>query len=486
MEFAPSSLFSSASSSSSACSAISRASLPARRARQTRRSDRRGTRAGRPAARRGDCIAGGLREEEVEAEANAAAIVAEARAQAEVLAKEAVERMADFVAAAPAGGSEDRARRIAGRAKCAPPPPISPPRRRKSCSGRDQARRGPSSRRAKSPRSKTAELTASATAATLDPRRRPPHGCQVLSPSCESAMKRIFLCLAALFVFAATAQAAGIIVPAKSAITVDRVCRCDDSGLLSTISDRFAQRKGILEFDDPPPGSTHREIGYRANGVAYIPRRYCVARTVDGDGKFRPVIYDIGEDLGMIGWATASNGASSASTAITPRTVLQRVEAVRHALRRPDDPRPLLGSLCVSSWLRRARRCNLGPRAADSFDYYVFSCRGRRLLRDRRRSQQPAQCAPGAGEASSSTPVPDSAYGPNPKIAGRIRLRRGARTDQRRLPDEGLARYEYRKHGSCSGLDPQPIRRGKDAARRDLRPGSAESAARRGEDLAAR
>jgi len=33
-----------------------------------------------------------------EAEANAAAIVAEARAQAEVLAKEAVERMADFVA----------------------------------------------------------------------------------------------------------------------------------------------------------------------------------------------------------------------------------------------------------------------------------------------------------------------------------------------------------------------------------------------------
>ena len=22
-------------------------------------------------------------------------------------------------------------------------------------------------------------------------------------------------------------------------------------------------------------------------------------------------------------------------------------------------------------------------------------------------------------------------------------------------PDQGLARYEYRKHGSCSGLDPQ-------------------------------
>jgi len=40
----------------------------------------------------------GFEKKKFEAEANAAAIVAEARAQAEVLAKEAVERMADFVA----------------------------------------------------------------------------------------------------------------------------------------------------------------------------------------------------------------------------------------------------------------------------------------------------------------------------------------------------------------------------------------------------
>ena len=51
-----------------------------------------------------------------EAEANAAAIVAEARAQAEVLAKEAAERMADFPRPPrQAGGSEDRPRRVAGR-----------------------------------------------------------------------------------------------------------------------------------------------------------------------------------------------------------------------------------------------------------------------------------------------------------------------------------------------------------------------------------
>jgi hypothetical protein len=119
-------------------------------------------------------------------------------------------------------------------------------------------------------------------------------------------MKRIFLCLAALFVFAATAQAVGIIVPAEERYHpwTGVLPGCDDSGVLSTISDRFAQKEGeywnstirLAGFD------RIREIGYRANGVAYIPRRYCVARTVDGDGKFRPVIYDIGEDLGMIGW----------------------------------------------------------------------------------------------------------------------------------------------------------------------------------------
>jgi len=122
----------------------------------------------------------------------------------------------------------------------------------------------------------------------------------------ESAMKRIFLCMAALFVFAASAHAAGIIVPAEERYhpwTGD-LPGCDDAGVLSRISDRFAQKEGefwnssirLASFD------RIREIGYRANGVAYIPRRYCVARSVDADGKFRPVIYNIGEDLGVIGW----------------------------------------------------------------------------------------------------------------------------------------------------------------------------------------
>ncbi len=119
-------------------------------------------------------------------------------------------------------------------------------------------------------------------------------------------MKRIFVCLAALFVFAASAHAAGIIVPAEERYSPYSgvLPACDDPGVLSTISDRFAQKEGEFWNSSIRLASFDRihEIGYRANGVSYIPRRYCIARSVDADGKFRPVIFDIGEDLGMIGW----------------------------------------------------------------------------------------------------------------------------------------------------------------------------------------
>ena len=119
-------------------------------------------------------------------------------------------------------------------------------------------------------------------------------------------MKRIFVCLAALFAFAASAHAGGIVVPAEQRYSpyTGVLPACDDPSVLSTISDRFAQKESeywnssirLAGFD------RIREIGFRANGLGYIPRRYCVARSVDADGKFRPVIFDIGEDLGMIGW----------------------------------------------------------------------------------------------------------------------------------------------------------------------------------------
>jgi len=118
-------------------------------------------------------------------------------------------------------------------------------------------------------------------------------------------MKRILVCLAALFFFAATADAAGIIVPAEERYHPwsGALPACDDPGVLGLISDRFAQTESeywnssirLVGYDRVS------ELGYRANGVAFIPRRYCIARSVDGDGKFRAVIYDIGEDLGIIG-----------------------------------------------------------------------------------------------------------------------------------------------------------------------------------------
>ena len=53
-----------------------------------------------------------------------------------------------------------------------------------------------------------------------------------------------------------------------------------------------------------------REIGFRANGVDYIPRRYCVGRALIVDPrlavperKARTVVYSIGAAEGIIGWS---------------------------------------------------------------------------------------------------------------------------------------------------------------------------------------
>ena len=119
-------------------------------------------------------------------------------------------------------------------------------------------------------------------------------------------MKRIIICLAALLAFGATAKAGGIVVPAEqrySAYSAD-LPTCEDPGVLSRISDRFSQKESeywastlqISGYDRV------REIGFRANGLSYIPRRYCVARAMLNDMKDHLVIYDIQEDLGIIGW----------------------------------------------------------------------------------------------------------------------------------------------------------------------------------------
>lgn len=119
-------------------------------------------------------------------------------------------------------------------------------------------------------------------------------------------MKRILIGLAAFLVFGATAQAGGIVVPAEqrySAYSGD-LPSCEDPGVLSRISDRFAQKEsGYWNSTLEVTGYDRiREIGFRANGLDYIPRRYCVARALVNDLRERTVIYDIQEGLGMIGW----------------------------------------------------------------------------------------------------------------------------------------------------------------------------------------
>jgi hypothetical protein len=78
---------------------------------------------------------------------------------------------------------------------------------------------------------------------------------------------------------------------------------CDDPAALERLQSRFHERESefwrtgleILAFDQV------QEIGYRSNGLDYIPRRYCRARAYMNDDKWRPVSFAIVKDAGLIG-----------------------------------------------------------------------------------------------------------------------------------------------------------------------------------------
>jgi ribonuclease T2 len=99
-----------------------------------------------------------------------------------------------------------------------------------------------------------------------------------------------------------------------------------------------------------------------------------------------------------------------------------------------------------------------GARAAESFDYYVFTLSwSPGFCAAGGADKQPSQCARGAGAGFVVHGLwPNSAYGPDPVDCGDAYVPAAAlRLYDGVYPDEGLARYEYRKHGTCSGLDPQ-------------------------------
>ena len=79
---------------------------------------------------------------------------------------------------------------------------------------------------------------------------------------------------------------------------------CQDPQPLGYISGAFAAREieywhsglTIVGFAEV------REIGFRSNGLDYIPRRYCQARALMSDNKVRSVSYHITEAGGGIGF----------------------------------------------------------------------------------------------------------------------------------------------------------------------------------------
>jgi hypothetical protein len=88
---------------------------------------------------------------------------------------------------------------------------------------------------------------------------------------------------------------------------------CDDPDVLNFVQRRFSETEqtywGGLHFIGAFDGV--REIGFRANGLSYIPRRYCVARgeMVDPNAvvrdrtQLRTVVYSIGANTGVISWS---------------------------------------------------------------------------------------------------------------------------------------------------------------------------------------
>jgi len=119
-------------------------------------------------------------------------------------------------------------------------------------------------------------------------------------------MKRFALTLAALLATFGVARAGTFVTPAEQRFEPfsAELPACDDPAVLSRITERFEQKESEYWHSQLRIGGYDRirQIGFRANGLGYIPRRYCLARAGLSDRRPRAVIYAIGENLGIIGW----------------------------------------------------------------------------------------------------------------------------------------------------------------------------------------
>jgi hypothetical protein len=130
----------------------------------------------------------------------------------------------------------------------------------------------------------------------------------VNSKSTEGSLRmmRAILVLAALLCFRATVGAQQFITPAENRYSpyYGNLPACDNTWVTGRINDRFQQTQTSYWNSTLTIGGYDRfkEIGFRANGASYIPRRYCIARVMMSDQKERTIIYQIAEDTGIIGW----------------------------------------------------------------------------------------------------------------------------------------------------------------------------------------
>lgn len=79
---------------------------------------------------------------------------------------------------------------------------------------------------------------------------------------------------------------------------------CTDEAVLNRIQSRFSQKESEYWHSSLAIASYDRvrQLGLRTEGKSFIPRRYCTARVMMSDQRYRQVSYQIGEGLGIIGW----------------------------------------------------------------------------------------------------------------------------------------------------------------------------------------
>ena len=106
--------------------------------------------------------------------------------------------------------------------------------------------------------------------------------------------------------------------------------------------------------------------------------------------------------------------------------------------------------------LTAAFAASLPPVATASFDFYVMTLSWSPGFCDLGGDDKsPQQCAVGAGNGFVVHGLwPDNRYGPNPEDCNPSEDASRADLDAARglYPTQDLARYEYRKHGTCTGL----------------------------------